>query len=359
MKKLILAFAVAAASVIASAAVNTCSTCNTCDTCTTCGKPCGWGYRIKVLLKTTATNSKAKVAQTSCCSCTTCPSVCYRKPATKRYLGYVFGVTNKANTCSPCECNCWKRFNLVLWDYDSKQPIPVRTLAVLQWNRFGEAKGSMVETAVRLANTAYLADGVTPEFPFDLQFAGLGDIGIRTDKTPAIKRVSGFCAGIIPSFCQDVTKTCCETLRGPAKRSTIFTLCYGGSGCTSCSTGDCDMALYSCTTAAYGKWVMAWDSAIVNRITKGAIKFVEAAPVTDDDDPTFGFMAIDGYIPSRFSSAYRFFGAIDKTIEEGELTVTTKAYLNGLELGEDSGDAEAPAEGIIWAADQALVADFS
>lgn len=358
MKKLILAFAVAAASVIASAAeCGTCGTCNPCNTCTTCGKPCGWGYRIKVLLKTTATNSKAKVAQTSCCSCTTCPSVCYRKPTTKRYLGYVFGVTNKANDCTPCECNCWKRFNLVLWDYDSKQPIPVRTLVVLQWNRFGESKGSMVETAVRLANT-YVDESGKPQFPFDLQFAGLGDIGIRTDKTPAIKRVSGFCAGIIPSFCQDVTKTCCETIKGPAKRSTIYTLCYGGSGCTSCSTGDCDKSLFSCTTAAYGKWVMAWDSAIVNRITKGAIKFVAAADDNEDDDVTAGFMAIEGYTPNRFNQGtYLFFGAIDKVYGDEGIEVTPKAYLNGLELGGDAGDA--PAEGLIWAADQALSADFS
>ena len=326
MKKLIAIAAVALAGVTFAAE------CNTCSTCTTCGTPCGWGYRIKVLLKTTTTKSTVKQVNT-CSTCTTCKSACYRKPTTKRYLGYVFGHTGKT-TCTACTCNGWDRFNLVLWNYDTKVPVEVRRLDVLQFNRFGESVGSMAEVAVRLINPL-----------FDLQFAGFGNMGTRTDGTPAIKSISGFCAGIIPALCNDNLKDQCgNPIPSQAYRSRIWTIC--------------GTPLYSATTAAYGKWVMAWDSAIVNRINNGAIKFVPAVAAQGDgeeiEDERAGFEAIAGYIPARFSSAALFFGAIDKTLVEDEdvpyYTATTKAWLNDVELGEASDDELA--EGLFWACDQ-------
>ena len=338
MKKLIAIAAVALTGAV-FAATSTCSTCNTCDTCNTCGTPCGWGYRIKVLLKTTTTKSTVKQVNTcgTCGTCATCKSACYRKPTTKRYLGYVFGHTGKT-TCTACTCNGWDRFNLVLWNYDTKVPVEVRRLDVLQFNRFGESVGSMAEVAVRLSNQ------VTE--PFDLQFAGFGNMGTRTDGTPAIKSISGFCAGIIPALCNDNLKDQCgNPIASQSYRSRIWTIC--------------GTPLYSATTAAYGKWVMAWDSAIVNRINNGAIKFMAAAPDdNDDEDARIGFEAIAGYIPARFTRAALFFGAIDKTIagEDEDVpyyTATTKAWLNDVELGEASDDEIE--EGLFWTCDQTLV----
>ena len=337
MKKLIAIAAVALAGLTFAAE---CSTCNTCNTCNTCGTPCGWGYRIKVLLKTTATNTQVKQVNTcgTCGTCTTCKGACYRKPTTKRFLGYVFGHTGKT-TCSTCTCNAWDRFNLVLWNYDTKAPVAVRRLDVLQFNRFGESYGSMAEVAVRLSNQ------VTE--PFDLQFAGFGEMGTRTDGTPAIKSISGFCAGVIPALCNDNLKDQCgNPIPSQTYRSRIWTICNTG--------------LYSATTAAYGKWVMAWDSAIVNRINNGAIKFLAADDDEGEetDDERVGFQAIGGYIPSRFgSNAALFFGAIDKTIDDEDevtrYTATCKAWLRDEELGEASDDDVE--EGLFWACDQTLV----
>ena len=335
MKKLIAIAAVALAGLTFAAE---CSTCNTCNTCNTCGTPCGWGYRIKVLLKTTATNTQIKQVNTcgTCGTCATCKEACYRKPTTKRFLGYVFGHTGKT-TCSTCTCNAWDRFNLVLWNYDTKAPVAVRRLDVLQFNRFGQSEGSMAEVAVRLSN-----QGIEP---FDLQFAGFGEMGTRTDGTPAIKSISGFCAGIIPALCKDNLKDQCgNPIPGQAYRSRIWTICRE--------------PLYSATTAAYGKWVMAWDSAIVNRINNGAIKFWTPTE-GDDPDERDGFEASAGYTPARFTrGAALFFGAIDKEIDtEADVpcyTATCKAWLNHFEeLGESSGDDVE--EGLFWACDQTLV----
>ena len=285
MKKLI---AIAAVALVGAAFAD----CNTCNTCT---KPCGWGYKVKILLKTTAAKDIKKV--NTCNTCSTCSTGCYRKPTTKRYLGYFFGQTaGEGTTCSPCGCNAWKTFNFVLWNYDTKQAILVPTFAMMQFNRFGEEKGTAFEMAFSLWNRQPLQE-------YSLGFAGFGNVGKRTDGTIAIKSVSGFCAGVINSYCSTYEKACEVKLTG-ISRTYVWTIC--------------GTKAWSQTTAAYGKWVMAWDSSIVNRITAGKIGFT-------------GHRATSGFVPARFQNAgYKLLFAVDQNlINEDEEEEETVLDING------------------------------
>ena len=302
MKKLI---AIAAVALVGAAFAD----CNTCDTCTT---PCGWGYKVKILLKTTAAKDIKKV--NTCNTCTTCATGCYRKPTTKRYLGYFFGKTAKGTSCAPCGCNAWDTFNFVLWNYDTKVAILVPSFKMMQFNRFGEEKGTAFEMAFNLSNSQLLQE-------YDLQFAGFGNVGKRTDGTIAIKSVSGFCAGVINAYCTTYEKTCDVKPVG-VSRSYVWTIC----GTTK---------VWSHTTAAYGKWVMAWDSSIVNRITAGKIAF-EGNKATGK-----------GFVPARFSDYAQLFAVAPVVIngdeEEGDDEEATTIIVNGEEVSID--DLEIPEAG--------------
>lgn len=296
MKKLI---AIAAVALVGAAFAD----CNTCDTCTT---PCGWGYKVKILLKTTAVKDIKKV--NTCNTCTTCATGCYRKPTTKRYLGYFFGKTAKGTSCAPCGCNAWDTFNFVLWNYDTKVAIFVPSFTMLQFNRFGEEKGTAFEMAFNLSNNQ-----VQLRQEYNLQFAGFGNVGKRTDGTIAIKSVSGFCAGVINAYCTTYEKTC-EVKPTATTRSYIWTIC----GTTQAWSG---------TTAAYGKWVMAWDSSIVNRITAGKIAF-------NNDN-----RATEGFVPARFSDYYQLFAKGSAAVNEDE-EYEAEFYKNGKEYKDFEADVE-------------------
>lgn len=321
MKKLIAiaTIAVTGALFAATAPCNTCSTpCSTCNTCVTCGDNCGFGYKLKVLIKTTSTKVPTKVGKatsTSCCNtCTTCVGTCYRKPITKKYLGYFFGKTSGYSACTPCICNDWQAFNFVLWDYVNKNAIDIRRFELQQLNRFGESKGTMAEMAFRIGNY----EGI------DLQFAGQGNMGTRSNGTPAIKSISGFCAGLLPVFCQNDESTPCEKKVGPRYRSRVWTICGA--------------PYYSLTSAAYGKWVLAWDSAIVKRIKAGNIKFY-TVPVTSEGETEeaaagevqFLCMALanNGYTPSSLDANIPLYceAVVDEeATEEADAVITGHAF---------------------------------
>ena len=291
MKKLIAIAAVALASVSFAA------DCNTCNTCTTCGDNCGWGYKLKVLVKTTATKSATKVINTcNTCNtgCTTCPGSCYRKPVTKKFLGYIFGRTT-GTACTGCGCNNWTNFNFVLWNYAAKKtPVQIRGIELQQFNRFGESVGSMAELAFALTGKVggYEKGELTDDF--NLQFAGFGNIGERSNGTKAIKSISGFCAGILPCYCYEQTKDACGIVTDTTNRlSTVWTIC--------------GQQYYSRTTAAYGKWVLAWDSPIVNAITAGKIVFEKAAADVNEDTDKNPFRADYGFTPAGFEKGWRFY----------------------------------------------------
>ena len=250
--------------------------------CNTCTKPCGWGYKVKILLKTTAA-ANTKVAA-SCSTCKTTVNGCYRKPTTKRYLGYFFGKTaGDGTSCTPCGCNDWEKFNFVLWNYDTKDAILVPSFNLMQFNRFGEEKGTAFEMAFALSNSQIT-------YEYNLTFAGFGNVGKRTDGTLAIKSVSGFCAGVINDYCATLEKNCSTINVKAVARSSVWTIC--------------GTKAYSATTAAYGKWVMAWDSSIVNRITAGKIGFL-------------GNMATSGFTPARFRD-YNLLFAVNPFVINGD-----------------------------------------
>ena len=296
MKKLI---AIAAVALVGAAFAD-------CDTCNTCGDPCGFGYKLKVLLKTTASKSdtvkKVNTCNTCNTGCTTCLKDCYRKPVTKKLLGYVFGKTG-GTQCGGCDCNDWDTFNFVLWNYVTKDPILVEKIDVQQFNRFGESKGTMAEMAFRLRGETYTEVANVP-FPFDLQFAGFGNMGTRTNGKPAIKSVSGFCAGTIPCFCYDYYEDQCGTKHNETNRlSHVWTICGVDNR-------------WSAHTAAYGKWVLAWDSPIVNRITAGKIAF-DVLEIAGEEEG-LATLATSGYTPTGFKAPYLFYAAKVPANEEAE-----------------------------------------
>lgn len=313
MKKMI---AIAAVALVGAAFAD-------CGTCNTCGDPCGFGYKLKVLLKTTASKSDTvkKVNTCSTCNtgCTTCLKDCYRKPVTKKLLGYVFGKTT-GTQCGGCDCNDWDTFNFVLWNYVTKAPILIEEIDVQQFNRFGESKGSMAEMAFTLKGETY-AQVQPVAFPFMLQFAGFGNMGTRTNGKPAIKSVSGFCAGTIPCFCYDYYEDQCGTKHNETNRlSGVWTICGANR--------------WSAQTAAYGKWVLAWDSPIVNRITAGKITFGPVPTAGEGDEEEFYTYATGGYIPTGFKSANLFYASkVSATNEGGEEEAPAAAEDDGYVLG--------------------------
>ena len=350
MKKLIAIAAVALTGAVFAA--TSCNTCSTCDTCVTCGDNCGFGYKLKVLIKTTSTKVPTKVIASSCNVCNTCTGTCYRKPVTKKYLGYFFGKTTGYSACTPCICNDWQAFNFVLWDYVNKNAIDIRRFELQQLNRFGESKGSMAEMAFRIGNY----EGI------DLQFAGQGNMGTRTNGTPAIKSISGFCAGLLPVYCQEDLSTPCEKITGPRYRSIVWTICGA--------------PYYSLTSAAYGKWVLAWDSAIVKRIKAGNIKFYTAPIVSEGEEEAaagevqFLCMALanNGYTPSSLAANIPLYceAVVDaEATEDADAEITGHAFKGftaegePVELeapeadseGEDAEDADTLAGEFVWSCD--------
>ena len=87
MKKIIMAFAIAAVAGFASA-----SSCND-----PCGEACPFGYRLKVMVRTTGSCNAINTAKTACDECN---MASFRGPVIRRFMGLVYGTTGtEAGTC--------------------------------------------------------------------------------------------------------------------------------------------------------------------------------------------------------------------------------------------------------------------
>ena len=237
MKKLMVAAAVAAIAGFASA-----------DTCS-CGDTCPFGYRLKVMVRTTT--PCGVVVKDPCGDPCGDTAAVYRKPAIRRFMGMVYGTTGEEDgLCGAkgCACNTWEDTAYVaLYDYDHQVPVALDAEAteLIQLNRVGCGKAdNKVEMAYQIG---FLCNDAAAG---QLTFGGFGLVGIHKDKI-TVGSVSGYCAGLLPSNavvdngpCVDPTALC---------GSYVWNLC-------------CDTA-YSCkTTAAYGKWTLVWDSSLADKV---------------------------------------------------------------------------------------------
>jgi len=210
-----------------------------------CTTDCAWGYAIKVLVKTTTAESLY--------SDSTCTTSCYRKPATRRYIGYFFGTTTGVDTCG-VSCGCWDptdensvKGRIAMWNYDTKEAVTPEADLIL-CNRIGKDDTRRIEMVFTTKYTKYGYDNA-------LTFAGFGRADQLASGNKEIKVVSGFCAGTVPSCCVTCDEVCGVVQEDTcvATPATVWNLCDQVGG--------------SFMTAAYGKWIMKWDAEIVNRIS--------------------------------------------------------------------------------------------
>ena len=207
---------------------------------------CPFGYRLKVMVRTTAScNVVAKDA------CNECSTATYRGPVIRCFMGMVYGTTaTEAGTCGDtgCACNDWKdTANVAFFDYDNAGPmvLDAATTELIQLNRIGckaedRNKAEMAFT-VGFACSANVAQ---------MTFAGFGLVGNHDGKI-TLGAVSGYCAGLLPAGavisngpCADPTTVC---------GNAVWNLC--------CNTS------YICAyTAAYGKWTLVWDAGITDKV---------------------------------------------------------------------------------------------
>jgi len=242
-----------------------------------CGKgveQCPWGYRVRVLVRTTANVSVSDSKALSC-------KACYREPAMRRYIGYFFGKTAAGvDICGKGSCGCadfsdpasFKGY-VAMWNFDTKeQATPAVDIELL--NRIGYEDTSTAE----LAFTASYLDDETAAAT-ELRFAGFGLVSQRDDGTPALRSASGFCAGTVPGFCTSCDDSICGSepvcTWSPA---VVWRICA--------ESATQPYAMNTVYTAAYGKWSMQWDAEIVNRIAKGRTIIGETAESTSGFTPS-------------------------------------------------------------------------
>jgi len=218
------------------------------DDCTT---ECAYAYKIKAIVKTTQASALSNA--------TTCVAGCYRKPAVRRYIGYMFGNTTKIVGECTTGCGCIEfgdiaTSRIAIWNFDTKEAVtPNATLRLA--DRIGKDDTSRCEivfdTMYWDQNPLTTEEGVLTK----LTFAGFGDVERMASGQPAIKRASGFCAGTVPGVCAT-----CDTVCGVVDPST----CTVGAANVwrICGTG-----VTSYVTAAFGKWKMLWDAEMANRVT--------------------------------------------------------------------------------------------
>ena len=232
MKKVMIAAAVAALTGIATAA--------------TCGEDCPFGYRFKVMVRTTA--SCSVVAQSACDECTTAT---YRGPAIRRFMGLVYGVTDtEQGTCGEtgCGCNTWEdNAYVAFFDYDNASPMTLDADAteLLQLNRIGCKAEDRQKAEMAFAVGFTCGDNVA-----QMTFAGFGLCGNHNGKI-TVGAISGYCAGQLPAGA--------VISNGPCADPTTVCGNYAWNLC--CNTS------YICAyTAAYGKWTLVWDSTIADKV---------------------------------------------------------------------------------------------
>ena len=206
---------------------------------------CGFGYRLRVIVRTTVGDNVYATDASSCDK----PCGCYRKPAVRRILGFVYGQTSAGSvTNGPCGkvtgvcgCNGWETANVALWDYDTKAALNTVGAELLQLNRIGYENRTRAEMCFQLSTTCGQAGSTWAP----LVFSGFGTCGKR-DGVITLKTVSGFCAGLLPAVCGAASQ--CDK---PTCGNTVWAMCS-------------DTAIACGTTAAYGKWNLTWNQDIAD-----------------------------------------------------------------------------------------------
>ena len=271
MKKLMI---VAAAAMMAGAtfAID----CGECATSNPCVEACPFGYQIKIYLKTTDAGS---ISNYNAKSETCFDKACLRKPAVKRFAGFIYGRTGEEeNLCGEngCCCNDWSGAELVMWNYDTKkEAVPA-------------------EAKLALLDRIYNGDTTTAEICFSLDkmvYAGFGRVAKRNGKW-TLKYASGFGAGLLAQQCTTCKEMLCGECTGTENDDVqVWAIC-----------ADETKAPNFCApyTAAYGKWTIDWSSTIYTRlsnkqqVTKPGAAWDEVTPVafTQDED-TFAAVCAD------------------------------------------------------------------
>ena len=249
MKKLMIA--AAAAALVGGAFAADCGECA--DKCTPCAEPCPFGYRLKVMVRTTASCNVTKGSE-----CGECSSANYRGPVIRRFMGMVYGtVGTEAGNCGEqgCACNDWKdTANIALYDYDHSLAVALDYAELIQLNRIG-CKAADRNKAEMAFSVGFLCNDKPTGA---MTFAGFGLCGNHNGKI-TIGSISGYCAGLLPAGQVEV-KDCKEV---STCGNLVWNLC--------CNTS------YTCTTtAAYGKWTLVWDSDVASKVS-GATESLNSA----------------------------------------------------------------------------------
>lgn len=233
MKKVIMAFAMAAAATFASAS------------CT----DCPFGYRVKVMVRTTDSCSSINTAKSACDECN---MVSFRGPAIRRFVGVVYGTTStEAGVCDDtgCACNDWKdTASIAFFDFDTGRPVALDagTTELIQLNRIG----CKAEDRAK-AEMAFTVGFTCGKNVAKMTFAGFGLCGNHNGKI-TIGAISGYCAGQLPASAVTASGS-------PCVDPTVDCGNYAWNIC--CNT------YYKCAyTAAYGKWTFVWDTGVANKV---------------------------------------------------------------------------------------------
>lgn len=194
-----------------------------------CNEKCTFAYRMKVMVRTTLAQGVNDAA--------TCTEGCYRNPSIRRFIGFVYGSTGSKECC---DCNAWTKANMALWDFDARKGVTLDSAELFLLDRVGYQKTDKCEMFFELCTTETCGNVKGNGY---LAFSGFGSTGIHEGNI-TIGSVAGYCAGVLPAFCNTRDpKTCKES----CQISKAWDLCTGKE-------------VTPGYTAAYGKWTLVWDS---------------------------------------------------------------------------------------------------
>ena len=211
-----------------------------------CGDDCAFGYRLKVMVRTTASCDVIKKGE-----CSSCSTATYRGPVIRRFMGLVYGVTkaDSSGDCGEkgCACNTWKNNAYVaFFDYDNTVPMTLNAgkTELIQLNRIGCKAADRDK-----AEMAFTVGFACKKNVAQMTFAGFGLCGNHNGKI-TLGAVSGYCAGRLPAGATTYNAATCKDVTSCGNR--VWNLC-------------CNADFECFYTAAYGKWTLVWDSSIADK----------------------------------------------------------------------------------------------
>ena len=240
MKKLMIAAAVAA---MASASF-----------ADACSEPCPFGYRLKVLVRTTVPQSITYGVGL----CGDVSNTCWRTLSTRRFIGMVIGNGPDASgICGEtgCGCNTWAGAYAAMWDYDTKKAFNLNADSeMIQLDRINYQTGrDQTEMVFKLfPELSYTIGSAKGE----MTFAGFGQVVQNKYGYPTVQWIAGYCAGQLPLACGNGDQ--CRELFSP---TLVWSLCATQNALLP----DIDAYLEP-LTAAYGKWTLTWDNDYAARV---------------------------------------------------------------------------------------------